>query len=261
MTSIIIPVYNSKPTLRRCIDSVKNQTSKDWECIIVDDGSTDDSRAELDRLTWQDERFTLVLCDNNQGLSNALNSGIMYARGENLFFLDSDDYIEPDALEYLQQASQAMPRAGVIYTPKIYYLDRFHVKVKQQLDNVGFHKWDSPVLFSDKNTDVGYITGQLYVKKNLPCEMYIPRVKVHMDMLCNMRLLMAGTSFFITDRYLYHYIRRDDSLLHTPLSIEDVNSIRRALVTIAKEYKPTDKMFERFSAFLESALAARNKVE
>lgn len=92
--SVIIPVYNVEKYLRECLDSVMAQTFPNWECFLVDDGSTDRSREICDEYAQKDTRFT-VLHTNNKGPSAARNAGISAAKGEYLGFADSDDILEP----------------------------------------------------------------------------------------------------------------------------------------------------------------------
>lgn len=96
--SVIIPVYNVESYLRDCLDSVLHQTFTDWEAICVNDGSTDGSPVILEEYAAKDSRFK-VLTKPNGGLSSARNSGVTVAQGDYLVFLDSDDWLEPNALE------------------------------------------------------------------------------------------------------------------------------------------------------------------
>ena len=96
--SIIIPVYNVEKTLRRCLDSVLNQTFSDWEAICVNDGSPDNSDKILAEFAERDERFKIVNKING-GLSDARNAGFPYATGEYIMYLDSDDFIHPQTME------------------------------------------------------------------------------------------------------------------------------------------------------------------
>ena len=98
--SIIIPVYNVQKYLPCCLDSVQNQTFQEFEAILVDDGSTDESGSICDRYAKMDPHFS-VLHKDNGGQSSARNMGLDHCRGEYVCFLDSDDYLEPDYLEYL----------------------------------------------------------------------------------------------------------------------------------------------------------------
>lgn len=96
--SITIPVYNVEKYIRQCLDSVIEQTFKDFEVIILDDGSTDDSGNICDEYAQKDSRFK-VIHDKNMGLLMARRRALQYVRGEYVLFLDSDDYWEKDLLE------------------------------------------------------------------------------------------------------------------------------------------------------------------
>lgn len=98
LLSIIVPVYNTAPWLRKCLDSIINQTYRNIEIICVDDGSTDDSLAVLQQYAAQDSRIK-VLHQENAGVSAARNAGMKLANGEFLTFVDSDDWLELDAYE------------------------------------------------------------------------------------------------------------------------------------------------------------------
>lgn len=101
--SVIIPVYNVEPYLRDCLESMLKQSWNDWEAVCVNDGSTDGSTAILEDYAVKDGRFRVVT-QANAGLSAARNTGIVAAKGEYLLFLDSDDWLEPNALETLAKS-------------------------------------------------------------------------------------------------------------------------------------------------------------
>lgn len=98
--SIIVPVYKVEPYLRKCVDSILAQTFTDFEVILVDDGSPDNSGKICDEYASKDSRVR-VIHKKNGGLSSARNAGIDVARGKYLGFVDSDDYIEKDMYELL----------------------------------------------------------------------------------------------------------------------------------------------------------------
>jgi len=100
MFSIIIPVYNVEHYLRACLDSVLNQSFADWEAVCVNDGSTDGSAAILEEYAIRDSRIRIIT-QANGGLSAARNAGIKEAKGDYLLFLDSDDWLEHNALQRL----------------------------------------------------------------------------------------------------------------------------------------------------------------
>lgn len=100
MVSIIIPVYNAEKNLRRCLDSVVNQTYRDIEIIIVDDGSTDGSGAICDEFALKDSRFH-VIHQKNGGVSVARQTGLDAIRGEYFIFADADDWVDAQMVEEL----------------------------------------------------------------------------------------------------------------------------------------------------------------
>ena len=101
--SIIVPVYNTEKYLKRCLDSIKSQSFKDYEVIIVNDGSTDNSSDIISKYSYK------VINQENQGLSMARNNGVKDANGEYLIFLDSDDYIEKDLLKEINKSLSNNP--------------------------------------------------------------------------------------------------------------------------------------------------------
>lgn len=104
LISVIVPVYNIESEyLERCIRSICNQTYKNLDIVLVDDGSTDGSGNICDRFATEDDRVR-VFHKENGGSSSARNLGIREAKGEYLGFIDSDDYIEPDMYELLADA-------------------------------------------------------------------------------------------------------------------------------------------------------------
>ncbi len=100
LVSVIVPIYNIVEWLPRCVDSIRRQTYRNLEIILVDDGSTDNSGAMAEKFALEDKRVR-VFHKENGGVSSARNLGIEKARGEYIGFVDSDDYIEPEMYERL----------------------------------------------------------------------------------------------------------------------------------------------------------------
>src|SRR5699024_3270740 len=104
--SIIVPVYNASKTLCRCVDSVLKQEFSNFELWLVDDGSQDDSPALCDAYQRQDPRRVHVIHKQNAGVSAARNDAIQKARGTYLQFLDSDDWLAPEATRLFVRTAQ-----------------------------------------------------------------------------------------------------------------------------------------------------------
>ena len=105
LVSIIIPAYNVSQYIEECIRSIMNQTYTHIEIIVVDDGSPDDTPAIIDRMSSMDERI-IPIHQQNAGVSAARNTGIKVSTGEYLVFVDGDDYIAPDFVEYMLKLIQ-----------------------------------------------------------------------------------------------------------------------------------------------------------
>lgn len=101
--SIIIPVYNVEKYIHACLESVLDQSYPDWEAICVDDGSTDRSHAILEEFAAKDNRI-IIVSQSNAGTAAARNTGLRSAKGEYIFFLDSDDWLESNALQILSDS-------------------------------------------------------------------------------------------------------------------------------------------------------------
>lgn len=129
--SIIVPVYNTEKYVKRCLDSIKSQTFKDYEVIIINDGSTDNSSDIISKYSYK------VINQENQGLSMVRNNGVKEASGDYLIFLDSDDYIEKDLLEEINNSLSNNPD-----------LVRYQIKeVFDNKDNINYEE----IPFDNKN--------------------------------------------------------------------------------------------------------------
>lgn len=118
--SIIVPCYNYAHYLIETLNSVKNQIVDDWECIIVDDGSTDATAEVAGTFTYADSRFRYYF-QENRGLSVARNTGIAYASGKFIQFLDADDLISEEKLLLQKAFMIAHPDTGVSFTEAFYF--------------------------------------------------------------------------------------------------------------------------------------------
>lgn len=119
IVSVIIPIYNTEPYLEECLESVCNQTLKTIEIICVDDGSTDRSLNILKKYAEADSRIS-VISQVNQGPSQARNVGIHKAKGKYIYFLDSDDYLAPEALETLINTMEARGLEILLFNANVF---------------------------------------------------------------------------------------------------------------------------------------------
>lgn len=117
--SVVIPVYNVKAYLGACLDSVLKQTFTDFEVIAIDDGSSDESAEILSRYASVDSRIT-VYSQSNRGLGATRNRGLVLARGEFVYFMDSDDLLEPNAFEVIIAGMREHALDELIFSAKAF---------------------------------------------------------------------------------------------------------------------------------------------
>lgn len=157
LLTVIIPVYNVKPYLRRCVDSVLAQNYNFIEIILIDDGSTDGSSIICDEFAETDN--IVVIHQANQGLSMARNAGLEVARGEYIAFLDSDDFIENDMYSTLIGLSKKYEKDIAACATDVFYQD------EHTSDGV---KFDSSIRILD-----GFeMLGDLYCNQNARSEVW-----------------------------------------------------------------------------------------
>ena len=135
--SVTVPLYNKAPFVKKTLDSIVSQSKTDWECIIVDDGSTDGSAAICEEyLKDKFETINLkleirILRQPNFGVAAARNNGVVASKGEYLCFLDADDWWEPTYLEEMDRLIKEYPDAGLYATNYVYYKPgKTHVALK-----------------------------------------------------------------------------------------------------------------------------------
>lgn len=121
--TIIIPVYNVAPYLRECLESTQTQTFADWECLCVDDGSTDDSGSILDEYAAKDPRFR-VFHKENGGVASARNLALDHATGDWILFLDGDDCLAEGALEAVAEAVQSNPDSDALLIDRVEFREK-----------------------------------------------------------------------------------------------------------------------------------------
>lgn len=202
MVSVIIPVYNVEKYLVECLDSIINQTYKDLEIIIIDDGSTDNSGIICDEYALKDNRVKVVHKENS-GQSAARNLGIEIARGEYLTFIDSDDYVELDFVEqliYIIQKSGA--DIGAINTTKQSGVLEKGIEFK--IANLDTEKALRYILRDYKLTPAPW--GKIY-RRRLFDSLSFHNGKIYEDFGIIFKLvqLSGSVSFADTTKYYYRY--------------------------------------------------------
>ena len=194
--SIIVPVYNCENYLERCFGSIRNQILTDWECIVIDDGSTDGSGAISDRYAEEDGRFK-VIHQKNRGVSAARNLGLNMAEGEYVGFVDSDDWIERDMFSILY--SEAVDTKSDVAVCGV--CDKCKGKHKKVLSS----KEALMTMFDPRSGMEGFTVTRLIRRGLLKSAFFDESVRCYEDLLFFYYLFSSARRVYWHDVPLYHY--------------------------------------------------------
>ena len=214
MISIIVPVYNTGKVLNKCLRSILQQTYTDWECIIVNDGSTDPVTMKVLQ-TWGgvNNKFLFIDKATNEGVDAARFSALAIAKGDYITFVDSDDWLEPQALEVMMSKSHETDADVVVGRMRQVYLGGLLSK-----SNNTTQEWMERVISHDELMEKYYISffGVNILPINIWAVLYKrslfdrAEIKPSMlvfgeDLLVNMRLFPHIKTFYAIDKIIYNY--------------------------------------------------------
>lgn len=229
LISIIVPIYNVAPWLRKCLDSLKNQTLKQIEIICVDDGSIDESGRIADEYVTGIDEYPIfrIYHTENRGLSAARNRGIDEARADWIMFVDSDDWVEPKFCELPWNAAYE-------YSAEIVAFDSVDEK-KGKAIKKRYKSTIMPNGLVEKNTahEYGSVSAwnKLY-KKRLFTSIRYPEGRVYEDGATTHKLINEANGIVIIQDCLYHHLERKGSIVHT----STVSNKRDAYISIRERY-------------------------
>ncbi|MBE6127673.1 MAG: glycosyltransferase family 2 protein [Erysipelotrichaceae bacterium] len=210
--SIIVPVFNVKNYLERCLNSIKEQTYKNIEVIVIDDGSNDGSDVICDRYAAEDARFH-IYHQNNTGLSDARNSGLRHAAGKYVAFVDSDDWINKDMIEKLVKTAELQQYEIVCFDYFVSYTDYERYAPRYKLDSIQNLQKEKALSLLISNKIESYICMKFY-KRTLFDEIRFPIGKKYEDIGTTYKLFMKADRIGYYPEAFYHYWQRDDSITH-----------------------------------------------
>lgn len=222
LVSVIIPIYNVEKFLCKCIDSIINQTYKKLEIILVDDGSPDKCGDICDEYALKDNRIKVIHKENG-GLSEARNYGLDVAKGDYIYFIDSDDYAEPDAIEILINIAQEQDADIVI--ADIRYVDEkgnvLNNNAKQycSLKTSDYTADSAAYTFADLDWGAW---NKLY-KKNLYETIRFPVKKIHEDETIMFQLFYNCKKIVYISQQLYNYVKRSGSITSAKYSLKKMH--------------------------------------
>lgn len=199
--SVIVPVYNTEEFLEQCLKSLREQTLKDIEIIVIDDASTDHSGEICDSYAGKDSRFRIIHNRLNKGLSVARNTGLKSAQAEYVMFLDSDDWVEPEFCEAPYCIAKESGADLVIFQFTRY--KRSKAKQMKRFPQEG------PVLkkvvFTEYWPSVAVNAWNKLYQMKLFCGIEYPGGKLCEDVAVTHRLVYAAERIYLINRYLYNH--------------------------------------------------------
>lgn len=215
LISIVVPIYNVEKYLERCVDSIINQTYKNIEIILVDDGATDNCGVICDKYKKEDPRI-IVIHKKNGGLSDARNSGIKIAKGKYITFIDSDDYIEDDYVEYLYNLLIQKNTKMSICSYAVHF-DNSNVKLYNATDIKRWSKEETlkHILYSKKIEVSAW--GKMY-RTDLFKNIEYPKGKIFEDIDTTYKLIDQCDYISVGLSEKYHYIMRKNSIVNNSFS-------------------------------------------
>ena len=226
--SIIIPVYNAEKALRKCIDSVLNQEYKDFELLLMDDGSKDSSPSIIDEYAEKDARVRAVH-KKNSGVSDTRNMAIDMATGAYLQFLDADDWITPDATKLFVRAIEVADADMVI--ADFYRVVGEHLSQKGDIDTdriLSRKDYADYMLSNPADYYYGVIWNKFYKKELL--DRYKLRMDAELsyceDFIFNMEYLLHAERIAVVKSPIYYYVKTEGSLVSQNMNLTKIVNMK-----------------------------------
>lgn len=245
LITIIVPVYNVKPYLVRCFDSIIKQTYANIEIIIVDDGSTDGSDKVIDEYAKRDNRIRAVH-QKNGGLSAARNTGMKYMHGEYLFFLDSDDYIRNNAIE-LMHKTMVEKDLNILCCNRVLFWDDGKERIQYKSTNgkvLVFNSKDA-IVEMNKYTYFDMSAHSKMYKTEIFDQIEFPVGKLSEDMFIMYLLFDKSKSIGYIDIPLLYYYQRSGSISKTKrINYDFIEAAEQQRVYVSNRYPELKKYME-----------------
>jgi glycosyltransferase involved in cell wall biosynthesis len=242
MISIIIPTYNASQYLDACLQSCLLQTHSDFEIIAVNDGSTDNSKEILEKYAQKDHRITVVSQENG-GLPHARETGLANAKGEYVFFLDSDDTITPNALEMLWKQAQIC-NSDIIVGRMISVLESGKIIADHKHRFVYTESHQSLLCSMLAKSIVPSLCGRL-MRKFLFEKISFPySYVIGEDVITNLEIIRTHSpTISLVDNKTYNYIQHPNSMVNTN-TISTANKRMKLMIWVDEYLKTVESTEE-----------------
>lgn len=222
MISVIIPAYNIAPYLERCVDSILNQTYTDFEILIVNDGSTDETADLCDKLALRDSRVR-VFHKQNGGVSSARNLAIENAKGDMISIIDGDDWVEPTLFE---DAVNSMKQNNAQVFMFEYFVDKNDESIKHRVSDSKYGVLDTETaLIRTISPDNRFAWSKIFDKELLYDTKFNENIILGEDTLFICEIVARAKTIFYSDNAYYHYLIRENSAITSAFNIRKMTGI------------------------------------
>lgn len=256
--SVIVPIYNSSDYLSVCIESIVSQSYKNFELILINDGSTDDSEKICKKYMAIDERI-IYFYQDNQGVSAARNKGLDIASGEYICFVDSDDYIDKLYIETLLNnmiannadisicniVSIAKHKKKPLYEGKWEGILSAEEAIKEIIKRDSNHKF------------MGHLVTKMFCRNIIKGIKFNTNIFVYEDMLFVYFAIKKSNKIFYSSTPLYYYVQRNDSAMHEMISEKSFSSIESVSIIC----KDANKYYLGLTEYLDSYYIRTNLIQ
>lgn len=250
--SVIVPVYNGEKYIEDCLNSIMNQTYKDLQIIVVNDGSTDNTKSILSEISKRDSRIQ-VIDKENGGVSSARNMGLEYATKNYITFVDSDDTLDLDIYELLMQ-----------YSIDENY-DIVHCGYKRiNGENVKLVSGTNNIIKQTKNEALECIVGgkifvpslwnKVYKRKLFDDIKFDENLKINEDVLVNYKVFKKSEKSIFIDQPKYNYFEREESSCKNTNSIKKAEDCLKVAKIINEDCKNTNLEQIAINRYIESLI-------
>ena len=233
--SVIVPIYNVELYLKKCIDSILNQTYSNLEIILVDDGSTDSSGEICD--TYANKKNVVIIHKKNGGLSSARNAGLDVATGKYISFIDSDDYIEPDMYEKMISVIEKTDK-DIACCGRIVNVYGSHENVEFTVPEIKEYTKTEAIRQVLLLGEIDVSACDKIYKKELFNKIRYPEGKISEDAAIIMELLNQSNGVVHAAEPFYHYVLRKRSISKSSYSVKNLD--------VLENIKSTEKYINKY---------------
>ena len=225
LVSVVVPIYMVQKYLPKCVKSIINQTHQNLEIILVDDGSKDDCGRICDTFSKEDDRIKVIHKENG-GLSDARNAGIEIATGDYIVFVDSDDYIHPQMIEYLLKPVQE----GIadLSVCQFEYIQDNEESIYTQIDDAKYiiienYPDKTKYYFNESEYDTFTVAWNKLYPLNYFSDIRYPKGKIHEDEFTTYKLLEKADKVAYIEYPFYYYIQRNNSIMGDGFTLKSLD--------------------------------------